>query len=65
MENVNRYVDLFKTYHIEYLIIIVFLVAIIFFWRYISKRPRQQNKPAKKAVSKVSKKRERNDVKFD
>ena len=51
MGDFNRYVDLFKTYDIEYIIIIVFLIAIIFFWRYLSKRPK-----AKKAQRKRKKK---------
>ena len=38
----NRYVDLFKTYDIEYVVIIVFLIAIIFFWSYLSKRPKKK-----------------------
>ena len=41
MGDLNRYVDLFKTYGIEY-IIIIFLIAIIFFWRYLSKRPKEK-----------------------
>jgi hypothetical protein len=36
----NRYVDLLKTYDIEY--IIIFLIAIILFWRYVSKRPKKK-----------------------
>jgi hypothetical protein len=44
MGDFNHYVDLFKTYGIEYIIIIVFLIAIIFFWRYLSKRPRKKGK---------------------
>jgi hypothetical protein len=44
MGDFNRYVDLFKTYGIEYIIIIVFLIAIIFFWRYLSKRPPKKGK---------------------
>jgi preprotein translocase subunit YajC len=43
MGDFNRYVDLFKTYGIEYIIIIVFLIAIIFFWMYLSKRPKKKN----------------------
>jgi hypothetical protein len=43
MGDFNRYVDLFKTYDIEYIIIIVFLIAIIFFWRYVSKRPKKKS----------------------
>jgi preprotein translocase subunit YajC len=38
----DQYVDLFKTYGIEYIIIIVFLIAIIFFWIYLSKRPKKK-----------------------
>jgi hypothetical protein len=44
MGDFNHYVDLFKTYGIEYIIIIVFLIAIIFFWRYLSRRPRKKGK---------------------
>lgn len=33
-----NYVDLFKTYHIEYLLVIIFLVVLIFFWRFLTKR---------------------------
>jgi hypothetical protein len=44
MGDLNRYVDLFKTYGIEYIIIIVFLIAIIFFWRYLSRRPKKKGK---------------------
>jgi len=44
MGDFNRYVDLFKTYGIEYIIIIVFLIAIIFFWRYLSQRPKKKGK---------------------
>jgi hypothetical protein len=40
----NHYVDLFKTYGFEYITIIVFLIAIIFFWRYLSKRPQKKGK---------------------
>jgi len=47
MGDLNQYVDLFKTYHIEYIIIIVFLIAIIFFWRYLSKRPKGSKTPQK------------------
>ena len=48
MGALNQYVDLFKTYDIEYIIIIIFLIAIIFFWRYLSKRPKGSKKaPAK------------------
>ena len=47
MGALNQYVDLFKTYHIEYIIIIIFLIAIIFFWRYLSKRPKGSKPPAK------------------
>lgn len=47
MGALNQYVDLFKTYDIEYIIIIVFLIAIIFFWRYLSKRPKGTKTPAK------------------
>ena len=43
MGDLNRYVDLFKTYDIEYIIIIVFLIAIIFFWMYVSKRPKKKS----------------------
>ena len=42
MGDLNRSVDLFKTYDIEYIIIIVFLIAIIFFWRYLSKLPKEK-----------------------
>jgi hypothetical protein len=42
MGDFNRYVDLFKTYDIEYVVIIIFLIAIIFFWRYMSKRPKKK-----------------------
>jgi uncharacterized membrane protein len=48
MGGFNQYVDLFKTYQIEYVIILVFLVAIIFFWRYLSKRPKAKKTPSKK-----------------
>jgi hypothetical protein len=48
MGDFNQYVDLFKTYGIEYIIIIVFLVAIIFFWRYLSKRPKAKKARRKK-----------------
>jgi hypothetical protein len=44
MGDFNRYVDLFKTYGLEYIIIIVFLIAVIFFWRYLSKRPKKKGK---------------------
>ena len=47
MGDLNQYVDLFKTYQIEYIIIIVFLIAIIFFWRYLSKRPKGSKAPVK------------------
>ena len=52
MGDFNRYVDLFKTYGIEYIIIIVFLIAIIFFWRYLSKRPKAKKNPPKKRKAK-------------
>jgi len=52
MGALNEYVDLFKTYDIEYIIIIVFLIAIIFFWRYLSKRPKGEKAPAKKKKTK-------------
>lgn len=52
MGALNEYVDLFKTYDIEYIIIIVFLIAIIFFWRYLSKRPKGKKAPAKKKKTK-------------
>jgi len=42
MGDFNRYIDLFKTYDIEYIVIIVFLIAIILFWRYVSKRPKKK-----------------------
>jgi hypothetical protein len=42
MGDFNRYIDLFKTYDIEYIVIVVFLIAIIFFWRYLSKRPKKK-----------------------
>jgi len=48
MGDFNRYIDLFKTYDIEYIIIIVFLIAIIFFWKYMSKRPKEKEAKRKK-----------------
>lgn len=48
MGDINQYVDLFKTYHIEYIVIIVFLIAIIFFWSYLSKRPKVKRPSQKK-----------------
>jgi hypothetical protein len=48
MGDLNSYVDLFKTYGIEYIIIIVFLIAIIFLWRYLSKRPKDKKAQRKK-----------------
>jgi hypothetical protein len=42
MGDLNRYVDLFKTYGIEYLVMIIFLIALIFFWRYVTRRPRKK-----------------------
>lgn len=48
MGDFNRYVDLFKTYGIEYIIIVVFIIAIIFFWRYLSKRPKKKEGKSKK-----------------
>ena len=44
MGNLNRYVDLFKTYSIEYLLMIIFLIVLIFFWRYLTRRPKKKGK---------------------
>lgn len=35
-----NYVDLFKTYDIEYLLIIIFLMLLIPFWRILNKTPK-------------------------
>jgi len=57
MGDLNKYVDLFKTYDIEYIIIIVFLIAIIFFWRYLSKRPKGKKAPPKGKKAPAKKKK--------
>jgi Na+/proline symporter len=44
MGDLNHYVDLFKTYGIEYLLIIIFLIVLIFFWKYMTKRPKKKGK---------------------
>lgn len=49
------YVDIFATKGIEYLVVIFFLVALIFFWRFL-------NKPGKAALINMAQKRS-NDVK--
>ena len=37
---VFKYVDLFKTYGSEYLLVIAFLLLLIFFWRILVIRPK-------------------------
>lgn len=39
MEELFTYVDIFATKGVEYLIIIVFLIVIVAFWKFVNMKP--------------------------
>lgn len=40
-----QFIDIFATKGLEYLVVIVFLVALPFFWRYLNRAGRRGEKP--------------------
>ena len=54
MEEAFKYVDIFATKGLEYLLVIGFLVTLVFFWRFLNKTIKKPAKPEEETKTKIS-----------